>query len=51
MPEEVKQRLQKIARKKFPNDPERQDKYIYGTLRKFGWKPSGEKAQSKKAKE
>jgi len=36
-------RLEKTAKKKFPKDEERQNSYIYGTKRKMGWKPKGEK--------
>jgi len=39
MPKELERKLKAEAKKKFPGDKERQDKYIYGTLRKTGWKP------------
>ena len=35
------------AKKKFPGDRERQDKYVYGTLRKTGWTPSHQKGKKK----
>jgi len=39
MPKKMEKELKAEARKKFPKDKERQDKYVYGTLRKTGWKP------------
>ena len=39
MPKKMEQALKKTAAKKFPGNKERQDKYIYGTLRKTGWTP------------
>jgi len=39
MPLELENRLKKIAIKKFKGDKKRQNAYIYGTLRKMGWKP------------
>jgi len=35
--------LEKSAKKKFPKDKERQDRYIYGGKRKMGWKPKRER--------
>jgi len=35
--------LKKTAKKKFPKDKERQDRYIYGGKRKMGWKPKRER--------
>ena len=35
--------LEKTAKKKFPKDKERQDKYIYGGKRKIGWTPAQER--------
>ena len=35
--------MRKTAKKKFPKDKERQDKYVYGGKRKMGWKPEREK--------
>jgi len=43
MPEELEGKLRALARKKWPNDKERQDKYVFGALRKTGWKPSHQK--------
>lgn len=42
MPKELEEKLRKRAEKMFPNNKERQDDYVYGTLRKQGWKPEGE---------
>jgi len=35
----LENKLKAEARKKFPNDRERQDAYVYGTLRRRGWRP------------
>lgn len=43
MPALLEVKLKKRAAKMFPGDRERQDKYVYGTLRKMGWKPDREK--------
>jgi hypothetical protein len=43
MPALLENKLKAEAKKKFPGDQERQDKYVYGTLRARGWKPKGEK--------
>ncbi len=44
MPKEVEDKLKEIARKKFPGNKERQDAFVYGTLRShFNWKPEREK--------
>lgn len=48
MPKKLERKLKKQARSKFPGNEERQDKYIYGTLRKTGWKPSQEKMKTGK---
>lgn len=42
MPVEIENKLRAEAEKKWPNDKERQDRYVYGTLRKLGWKPQRE---------
>jgi len=42
MPKEMEKRLEKQAKKKGLKG-ERKDKYIYGTMRKTGWKPKREK--------
>jgi len=43
MPKKLERELKTQARKKFPGNKERQDKYVYGTLRKTGWKPTRRK--------
>jgi len=43
MPKALERKLKAEAQKKFPGDKERQDKYVYGTLRKTGWVPSTQK--------
>ena len=43
MPEQLEKELWAKARSKFPNDKEKQRAYVYGTLRKIGWKPEQEK--------
>ena len=35
MPKLLEKKLKAEARKKFPKDKERQDKYVYGTLSKI----------------
>jgi hypothetical protein len=35
--------LEKTAKKKFPKDKERQDRYVYGAKRNMGWKPKRER--------
>lgn len=39
MPAAMEKALKAEARKKFPGDKEKQDKYVYGAMRKTGWKP------------
>ena len=39
MPKKLERELKAQARKGFPGNKERQDRYVYGTLRKTGWKP------------
>lgn len=39
MPEEIERQLRAEAEQKFPGDKERQDAYVFGTLRKMGWRP------------
>ena len=39
MPKKLEQELKKEAAKKFPKNKERQNAYVYGTLRNTGWKP------------
>lgn len=43
MPLELERRLREEAERKFPGDKARQNAYIYGTMRKLGWKPKGHK--------
>lgn len=43
MPKKMEAELKREAKKKFPNDKEKQDKYVYGTMRKTGWHPKREK--------
>ena len=41
MPKKLERKLKSEARKKFGSSTsERARKYVYGTLRKTGWKPS-----------
>jgi len=42
MPKQVEEKLRKEAQRKFPGDKKRQNAYIFGTLRKIGWKPKGQ---------
>lgn len=42
MPEKMERELKKKAKKKFPKDKKRQNAYVYGTMRKTGWKPKDE---------
>lgn len=48
MPKKMEEDLKKEASKKFPKDKERQDAYVYGTLRKTGWAPDAQKSAPKK---
>ena len=44
MPKKLEKELKREVEKKHPNWSEkRKDAYVYGTLRKTGWKPSQEK--------
>lgn len=44
MPKKLERELKQEVEKKHPNWSEkRKDAYVYGTLRKTGWKPSREK--------
>ena len=47
MPEEVEKKLRREARKRKIKDKEA---YIYGTLRKLGWKPKKKNKKGKKRK-
>ena len=40
MPIKVEKELKKTAKKKFPKDKERQNKYVYGALNKLKSKPN-----------
>lgn len=44
MPKKLEEKLKRQAKKKFPGNEERQDRYVYGTLRKTGWTPSHQKS-------
>lgn len=48
MPNKLEEKLKREAKKKFPNDKERQDAYVYGTLRKTGWAPKRKKKNRRK---
>jgi hypothetical protein len=50
MPKALERKLKKTAKKKFPKNKKRQDKYVYGTLRKTGWTPSHQKKKKRKKK-
>jgi len=39
MPKKMERELKAEAKKKFPGDKEHQDRYVWGTMRKAGWKP------------
>ena len=40
MPKELEEKLKRRAIRRFPKDKERQDAYVFGTLRKTGWTPN-----------
>lgn len=44
MPKALEKELRAKAKRLFPGDKERQNRYIYGTLRSTGWKPKKEKS-------
>lgn len=46
MPKQMEMRLRALARKKGLSG-ERSDAYVYGTMRKTGWKPEREKKAGK----
>jgi hypothetical protein len=49
MPKKLEQRLKKeVAKKNWSQ--EKKDAYVYGTLRKTGWKPDREKKSQRKKK-
>lgn len=43
MPEKAEKELRKEANQHKDWSEERKDRYVYGALRKQGWKPKGEK--------
>jgi len=43
MPKAIERKLRRRAIKKFPGDEERQNRYVYGRLRKLGWRPKRRK--------
>jgi len=47
MPKKLERKLKREAKKKGLTG-KRADAYVYGTMRKLGWKPSREKKSSKK---
>lgn len=47
MPAKMERELRAEARKKFPGDKARQNRYVYGTMRKTGWKPNTQKKGKK----
>jgi len=49
MPKKLEEKLKRQARKKFGSTTsKRARKYIYGTLRKTGWRPTRRKKKKKK---
>ena len=51
MPKALEAKLKREAKKKFGSTKSaRARKYIYGTLRKTGWKPKRKKKKSKRSK-
>jgi len=49
MPKALERKLKATARKKFPGNKERQDRYVYGTMRETGWRPEREKHHTRKS--
>jgi len=47
MPEKMERELKAEASKKFPGNQKRQDRYVYGTMRKTGWRPSKQRRRMK----
>jgi len=47
MPEKLEKELKKKVAKKKRWSKERKNAYVYGTLRKTGWKPDHEKKKKK----
>lgn len=51
MPKKLERELKKEVAEKHPNWSQKQkDAYVYGTLRKTGWKPDREKRKSQRNK-
>ncbi len=50
MPEQLERKLKAKAATKFPGDQKRQDRYVYGTLRKTGWKPGNPTVEAHEVK-
>lgn len=48
MPKEIEDKLKREAQKKYPNDKEAQNRYIYGTLNKIEQDKSYRKKRRKK---
>ena len=48
MPKAMERKLRAAARKKWPKNKKRQDAYVYGTMRKVGWKPKRRKRRKKR---
>ena len=46
MPIALERKLRAEARKKFPGDKRRQDRYVFGALRDAGWKPKRKKKRT-----
>jgi len=40
MPKKIERKLKAKAPRKFPGNKRRQGAYVYGTMRKMGWRPS-----------
>lgn len=43
MPKALERKLKRKAGKKFPRSKKRQDAYVYGAMRKTGWRPRRER--------
>ena len=42
MPEQLERELRSRAATRWPGNKKRQDAYVYGTLRKTGWRPGSQ---------
>lgn len=47
MPVNLEHKLFAQARDKYPDDKEKQRAYVYGTLRKTGWRPGKEQTNER----